>query len=265
VQPSSIVTINGTTLTSASIAGTANLYGNCGDPNNLLTCAFFGVGRVSANLTGFGDALTWNEAKNVNLSGITYSYRINGSTRSASAVAAARFQGSPWFLGQQLTGQISRFGVRQTITCPATCPRSPQRLPSPNALLKGVPEFNQSAMQNFDAAKRVPESGLGNSGIEIGFSQRATSNLINSLGFNLSSFDFSPLGQVRALLQNLNFYGATSFSGLGQFVDNLFTSYAASGRRFGFFPQAFNSDLYFGTMRFNSTNLFSRFNNPFPF
>lgn len=74
-------------------------------------------------------------------------------------------------------------------------------------------------------------------------------------------FDFSPLCQAR------NAIGATGFNsglgGLNSYLQQLLTNYEQSGRSYGFYPQNLNSDAYFGSLNFNSSGVFYRFNNPF--
>jgi hypothetical protein len=71
------------------------------------------------------------------------------------------------------------------------------------------------------------------------------------------------LGQVNSIYYSTVFYGGAPLSRLGRCVDGLLSSYASSGRSFGFFPRAFNNDVYFEASSLDSSGVFFRSNNPF--
>jgi hypothetical protein len=109
--------------------------------------------------------------------------------------------------------------------------------------------------------RRAASSALAGAALGLGLASGAQAETL--LFFD--PFDFSPLGQARSAISATGFLGGPALSGLGGFVDDLLGRYLASGRRFGFYPQAFNSDVYWGAATCNSSGVFYRFNNPFNF
>jgi hypothetical protein len=88
------------------------------------------------------------------------------------------------------------------------------------------------------AQSNVPTRQLENATVKTEVSGHAP----GQSAFN--PFDFSPLGQVQSIFHATGYFGSPALSGLNQYVGNRLGSYLNSGRRFGFFPQAFNSDVY---------------------
>ena len=69
VQPAANVQVAQGTLAKATASGAVYLYGDCGDPNDLSTCIYYGVGSVSARWRASGAALRWNDTKNITEAG----------------------------------------------------------------------------------------------------------------------------------------------------------------------------------------------------
>jgi hypothetical protein len=256
VQPASNIAIDAATLASAFAAGDVYLYGNCGDPANLATCSYYGVGSVSASWGAAGNLLSWDDNKNIAEAENTLSYSIVGDSVPAGVTATAGFQGAPWDLGRPLSARITAFNINQTLTCPEAC--AGVQVPNASALMSGFDAREDQPGPDPDARRNVPPKGLRNA---INRSPKAARTSAAESGFD--PFDFSPLGQVRSIFYSTGFYGSTALQGLNQFVDNLESSYLSSGRRLGFFPQAFNSDAYFNASSFNTSGVFFRFNDPF--
>ena len=228
VQPAATVQVAQGTLATATASGAVYLYGDCGDPNDLSTCTDYGVGSVSARWRASGAMLRWSDTKHMTEAGTKYVYKINGGSRPSTATGSAGFRGGPWYLGRHLTTRITRFDINQSQTCPGACPhsaQSAQRVPTPEALLKHGPGTEGSVGPHPDAAQHVPLNELQNAGpADQGFNDDTAARSF----FN--PFDFSSLGQVRSIFQSTGFFGGAPLSGLNQFVDNLLTSYLASGR-----------------------------------
>jgi hypothetical protein len=258
VQPAELVTVT-TTLKAASARGAANLYGNCGDPNNLATCAFLGVAAVAINWASSGQPTKWSEKKEIAEAERRSVFNTKGRTRSASASGAAAFRGAQWFLGSLLSARTSRIDIRQGLTCPGACAvvagAAAAALPTPEALLKAGPVLDDGQDPDPDAARNPPLQDLRNEGSR----GAADGQALGASALSFNPFDFSPLGQVRSLLGATGYLGGPALSGLNSFVSDLLVSYAASGRSFGFYPQAFNNDAYWRATSFNTSGLFYRF------
>lgn len=252
-QPAPTVNIDGLNLTGGSAAASVYLYGNCGNPDNISTCSYYGVGSISSRWTGTGNKTTWTDSKTISENGIKYVYRLNGATRSASLTGSASFNSSTWALGRKLSGQLTKTAATATVTCPAGCP-SALAMPSLEALEKAIPNAPSSSQPDPDAVKNKPLNMLENSSHSNTGEESAISphQADRELGF-----DFSPLGQVNAIFRSTGYYGGT-LSGLGGWVDQLLQSYANSGRRFGFYPQAYNNSAYWTASNYNSGNVFRR-------
>ena len=84
MQPATVSVMRGT-LGGASASGRAHLYGNCGDPNNLVTCVYYGVGAVTAWWRSNWRCTSWNETKNVTNAGNRYIFKTSRGTRPTVA------------------------------------------------------------------------------------------------------------------------------------------------------------------------------------
>jgi hypothetical protein len=254
VQPAARVRVAQDTLATAAATGAVYLYGDCSDPTDLSTCAYYGVGSVAARWRAAGTALRWSDTKNITDAGTRSIYRTQGGSRPSIATGSAQFRGGPWYLGRHLTARLTRFTIQQRLTCRGACPRavqSVQSLPTPEALRHQGPATAGSVGPHPEAEQNVPLTELQNAGPAA-----QDVNADTAVQRFVNPFDFSPLGQVRSIFQSTGFYGGAPLAGLNQFVDSLLTRYLASGRQFGFYPQAFNNEAFFRSQSFNSSGVF---------
>jgi hypothetical protein len=123
MQPATAVSIPRNTLGTAAVEGTVDLYGRCGDPNDLRTCYHLGVASLSARWRASGGTTEWPESRRViDPSGIVYEIKTRGASRLGSATGSATYNDGSWPLGTQISGRILRFNRTETIRCPGGCP-----------------------------------------------------------------------------------------------------------------------------------------------
>ncbi|MBK8208803.1 MAG: hypothetical protein IPK78_01460 [Rhodospirillales bacterium] len=122
-QPPAALTVARKTLASASTTIGVYLYGNCGNPNNISTCYYYGTGAVSARLAAIAGSTSFKETKEItDASSNAYSITLSGASRPASATGSATYNGSNWPLGRNAWARITRYEHREVLTCPAACP-----------------------------------------------------------------------------------------------------------------------------------------------
>jgi len=126
MQPATTMTVaTSSTLASATAAGGVYLYGDCGNPNDLRTCYYYGIASLSARWSATAGKTSWPESRKItDPSGIAYQLSTTGASRPAYATGAATYNGSAWALGLPTSGRILAFGRTETLTCPSTCPRT---------------------------------------------------------------------------------------------------------------------------------------------
>lgn len=119
------VTVNRIALNRASARGTVQLFGRCGDPQDIRTCLYRGPATVNLTSQARGGVTRWPETRRVETPPrIVYASRLDGSSRPSSARGTVAYNGASWPLGRPTSGRILKFNQTQTLTCPARCPRN---------------------------------------------------------------------------------------------------------------------------------------------
>lgn len=252
---------------SASAKGTVYLYGNCGDPSNIYTCYYYGTASIQATWTGSGSATSWNNQNNVAGSGNTYKTTNAGSTRAATATPIIYYNGSSWIIGKKVDARLTAITETASVTCPGACSQTAQDAPVADTA-------NQAP--DAEMLSRIPPTPLQNKGDVSNVGAHRTDGEISEQSCNvwgyctgyINSYGGYPfgggvMGQVQGIFQSSGYYGSPALHGLDNFVQGLLTSYAASGRPFGFYQQNLNNDAYWRGQNYNSGAMFYRDSSPY--
>lgn len=215
MQPATRFSVARTTLANGSAAGTVDLYGNCRDPNDVLSCAYYGYASLSGSWTSSGGTTSWSQSQNVtDTAQNKYSFTNNGAWRPATATGSATLNGVSWTLGRTLHGRITRYNITASLTCPTRCPSSLSGTASPQALMK----FNDLSQQQSGDKSKIPLKELHNAEIGNTASLSIAPDYAPYLPFDFSSFyASSPLPIDPALV---NYY----YNAINPYITYMFSS-----------------------------------------